>query len=182
MAYATARIRANGCLVAAGRTNALEDEREFGAAMERVSAHRRAKVRAYRFRKDQALSLMAGLLLDELLAGFGLRERDMRFEEAQGGKPVFANRPDLHFSLAHSERMAVAALSRVPVGVDVERLVGFPHDVAEPYLWTEMESVGKLIGCGVGAFVDSGDYRRPAHVEVEHFPLDDYLVCLALQM
>ena len=179
MAFADVHIRADGCHVASGLTDTLEDEREFEKAMGRLSAHRRAKVQAFRFPKDRRLSLLAGLLLDELLADCGLREQDMRFGEADGGKPVFADRPDLHFSLAHSERRAVAALARTPVGVDVEFLPSFPHDIAEPYSWTEMESVGKLLGCGVGGFVDGKNYCRPEGVTIEHVALDDYLVCIA---
>ena len=179
MAYVDAHVRADGCHVVIGRTDALADAREFETAMGRVSAHRRAKVCAYRFAKDRRLSLLAGLLLDELLGDCGLRERDMDYGEGESGKPVFANHPALHFSLAHSECMAVAALSRVPVGVDVEYLPSFPYDVAEPYLWTEMESVGKLIGCGVGGFVDVKRYRRPDAVTIEHILLGDYLVCIA---
>ena len=181
MAYADAHIRKDGCHVIAGTTDALEDAREFEAATGMVSAHRRDKVRAYRFAKDRRLSLLSGLLLDELLSERGLRERDMDYREGQGGKPLFANRPDLHFSLAHGERMAVAALADAPIGVDVEYLPTFPHDIAEPYAWTEMESVGKLLGCGVGGFVDGQNYCRPDKTTVEHVLLDDYLVCIARQ-
>ena len=179
MTYADVHIRRNGCHVVAGQTHALEDAREFDAALDKVSAHRRAKVRSYRFAKDQRLSLLAGLLLDELLADCGLRERDMVYGEGEGGKPEFTNRPDLHFSLAHSEHMAVAALALAPVGVDVEYSPTFPRDIAEPFLWTEMESVGKLLGCGVGEFVDSAEYHRPSETLVEHVSIDDYLICIA---
>lgn len=179
MAYADMHIRTDGCHVAVGRTDALADGQAFEEALARVSAWRRAKAQAFRFAKDRRLSLLAGLLLDELLADYGLREQDMAFGEGDRGKPVFQNRPELHFSLAHSQDMAVAALARMPVGVDVEHLAAFPRDLAEPFLWTEMESVGKLLGCGMGDFVDGGDYRRPADVAIEHIELGDYLVCIA---
>ncbi len=151
----------------------------FDAALSLVSSYRREKALAFRFEKDRRTSLLAGLLLDELLADCGLRERDMIYEVGEFGKPMLAGHKNLHFSLAHSAGMAVGALSSVPIGVDVERLPDFPRDVAEPYDWTEMESVGKLLGCGVGTFVDSGSYERPANVVVEHFALGDYLVCVA---
>ena len=151
----------------------------FDAALPHVSAHRRAKALSFVFEKDQRASLLAGLLLDELLSERGLRERDMVYEVSELGKPTFVEHADLHFSLAHSAGMAVGALSDAPIGVDVENLVGFPYDIAEPYNWTEMESVGKLIGCGVGVFVDTGVYARPADVSVEHFVLGDHLVCIA---
>ena len=151
----------------------------FDAALSLVSSHRRDKALSFRFEKDRRTSLLAGLLLDELLAERGLRERDMTYEVSELGKPTFAGHEDLHFSLAHSSGMAVGALSDEPVGVDVEHLPSFPFDIAEPYAWTEMESVGKLLGCGVGTFVDSGSYERPPHVALAHFMLGDYLVCIA---
>lgn len=181
MAYAEVHIRKGGCHIVAGMTDALEEAREFETAMGMVSAHRRDKVQAYRFAKDRRLSLLSGLLLDELLDECGMRERDMNYEEGEGGKPLFANMPDLHFSLAHGERMAVAALAHEPIGVDVEYLPTFPRDIAEPYSWTEMESVGKLLGCGVGKFVDGERYCRPDKTTVEHILLDDYLICIARQ-
>lgn len=151
----------------------------FDAALPSVSDHRREKALSFYFEKDRRTSLLAGLLLDELLSEKGLRERDMVYNVSELGKPTFAEHADLHFSLAHSAGMAVGALSDVPIGVDVENLARFPYDIAEPYNWTEMESVGKLLGCGVGTFVDSGVYERPANVTVGHFKLGDHLVSIA---
>ena len=105
----------------------------------------------------------------------------MTYVVGEFGKPTFVDHADLHFSLAHSTGMAVGALADVPIGVDVEHLPSFPYDIAEPFSWTEMESVGKLIGCGVGTFVDSGFYERPDGVVVEHFELGDHLVCIACE-
>lgn len=172
-------IRDNGCRVIAARADALEDADTFEEALAHVSDHRRLKAKSFRFAKDRQLSLLAGLLLDELLRDYGLRERDMAYLVGPQGKPEFADRSDLHFSLAHSGSMAVAALSTSPVGVDVEHLPSFAYDVAEPYGWTKMESVGKLLGCGVGTFVDGAAFRVPAGVSVEHVELGDYLVCIA---
>lgn len=151
----------------------------FDAAIWAVSAHRRGKALSFRFEKDRRTSLLAGLLLDELLREEGLRERDMVYKVGEFGKPTFADYANLHFSLAHSTGMAVGALSDTPIGIDVEHLPSFPYDIAEPFTWTEMESVGKLIGCGVGTFVDSGRYERPDGVKVEHFRLGDHLICIA---
>ena len=172
-------MREHGCRFVAAHVDALGDPQAFDEALLLVSEHRRAKVRSFRFAKDQRLSLLAGLLLNELLHDWGLSERDMVYAEAEGGKPVFANRPDLHFSLSHSEAMAVATMACAPVGVDVEYLPAFPYDLADPHQWTEMESVGKLLGCGVGVFVDGAPYRRPDGIMVEHVACGDYLICLS---
>ena len=169
----------NDCRLVGALTDFLERPYEYEAALAGVSPHRRGKAQSFRFAKDRRLSLLAGLLLNELLMERGLNERDVAFGEHEFGKPFLVDHPNLHFSVAHGERMAVAVLSERPVGVDVEYLPTFPYDLAEPYAWTEMESVGKLIGCGVGVYVDGGEYDRPAGVAVKHIPLGDYLICLA---
>ena len=171
--------RGEGWRLIAAADDQIDTATAFDAALATVSDHRRSKALSFLFEKDRRTSLLAGLLLDELLKEAGLRERDMVYKVSDLGKPTFAEHEDLHFSLAHSSGMAVGALSAKPIGVDVERLPGFPTDIAEPYEWTEMESVGKLLGCGVGTYVDTGTYERPASVTVEHFVLGDYLVCIA---
>lgn len=173
-------IRGDGYRVVAARADSFEDEAAFDAALTTMSEYRRGKVESYRFAKDRRLSLLVGVLLDELLRDLGLRERDMLYGETANGKPVFANHGDLHFNLAHSGNMAIAALSTSPIGVDVEHLPTFAYDVAEPYEWTKMESVGKLLGCGVGAFVDGAAFSVPDGVSVQHVELGDHLACIAL--
>ena len=83
-----------------------------------------------------------------------------RFETHPGGKPYFPEYPDLHFSLSHTKGAALAAISRFPIGVDVEfhrsvrknterRLLETPHgDLTLFELWTLRESWFKLTGKG----------------------------------
>ena len=171
------------CRAIGALTGVFDAPGAWDAAWADVSEHRRRKVAAFRFERDRRLSLMAGLLLDELLCERGLREREMAYFENEAGKPFFADLPDLHFSLAHSGEMAVAALSVAPVGIDVEHLPAFAADIADPREWTAMESVGKALGTGVGGFVDAGAFQVPAGFDVEHFDeVDGYLICLAQQV
>lgn len=174
-------IREGDCRIVAARTDAFEGELSFEHALARVSEHRRNKALAYRFDKDRQLSLLAGLLLGALLGERGLHEHDMAYVANEQGKPAFRDFPHLHFSLAHSGQMAVAALAGASVGVDVERLSDFPHDIADPHDWTRMESVAKALGCGVGAFVDGKRFTIPHGMRVQHIGLDDYLLCIAMQ-
>ena len=176
-------ITQHGCRVAGAFVDVFDAPGAFDEALANASEHRRRKVASFRFEKDRRLSLLAGALLDELLCERGLREHNMAYVEGENGKPALADYPNLHFSLAHSGQMAVAALAESLVGIDVEYLPLFPHDISEPYSWTEMEAVGKALGCGVGDFVDGATYSRPAGFEVSHMVIgDDYLACLAQQL
>ena len=78
-------MREHGCRLVAAHVDELGDSRAFDEALPLVSEHRRAKARSFRFAKDQRLSLLAGLLLDELLHDWGLSERDMVYAEVEGG-------------------------------------------------------------------------------------------------
>lgn len=155
------------------RYNSYED------ALGALSPSRRGKALSYRFDKDRELSVLSSMLLDQLLRRRGLREKDMAYTVSDLGKPSFEGYPDLHFSIAHSGRIAAAMLGDAPVGADVEYLPGFPRDLADPFQWTEMECVGKLLGCGVGCYVDGEKFDKPACVKTQHIPFGDYLLCIA---
>ena len=83
-----------------------------------------------------------------------------KVEIQPGGRPWFAEMPNLHFSLSHTKGAALAAISQFPVGVDVEsirqvhdttsrRLLEAPHGDLELFdLWTLRESWFKLTGKG----------------------------------
>ena len=80
-------------------------------------------------------------------------------KKTPNGKPYFHDRRDIHFSLSHSRTHVLCALSRSPVGADIEsprqineRVVNFFCSPAELVLfepldiWVLKESYIKLIG------------------------------------
>ena len=93
------------------------------AVLARLSPSRRDKTMRYRHLKGKALSAGAGLLLDYMLHDYGLRERDMRYEVGEHGKPSLKEHPELHFNLSHSDTLVACALGQCPVGVDVQHIV-----------------------------------------------------------
>lgn len=129
---------------------------------------RRKQVIRYRFEKDRHLCLGAGLLLAYALRQAGASNASL--PNLPNGKPVLAAGPDTHFSLSHSGKLAVCAVSDQPVGVDVEVLHSIDHDVmtlcfqmqeqkwitqsndpgrAYTRLWTCKESYLKRTGAGM---------------------------------
>lgn len=64
-------------------------------------------------------SLAAGLLLDHVMDRWGVSPWEP-VTTLPAGKPVFAGREDMWFSLSHSGRYALCAVSNLPVGADVQ--------------------------------------------------------------
>ena len=60
-----------------------------------------------------AYGLLRFALGEKALPAIALEER---------GKPYFPDRPDLHFSLSHTEGAAMVGLSSAPIGVDIEKV------------------------------------------------------------
>ncbi|MFD7450275.1 4'-phosphopantetheinyl transferase family protein [Kitasatospora sp. NPDC059827] len=55
-------------------------------------------------------------------ARLGRPPERLRFTRGRWGKPAVADAPGLHFSLSHSGELALLAVARRPVGVDLELL------------------------------------------------------------
>ena len=67
---------------------------------------------------------------------------------AEGGKPCFADLPGLEFNLSHSGSLALCALDRRPVGVDIQVVKqwrpGLPGRVCAPEELAWLEGAGEL--------------------------------------
>ncbi len=113
----------DGCEVKVADVTPLAAPGALDDALRRLSKQRRDKTLRYRFERGKLLSAGAGLLLDNMLAKYGLRERDMRYIEGEHGKPAIEGYPELHFSLSHSGNFVACAIGEMPVGVDVQTIV-----------------------------------------------------------
>ncbi len=111
------------CMVKVANVEPLGAPGALDDALLLLSHYRREKTLKYRFNKGKWLSAGAGLLLDNMLQEHGLRERDMQYTQGEHGKPAFANHPQLHFNLSHSDTLVACALGEKPMGVDVQTIV-----------------------------------------------------------
>ena len=71
----------------------------------------------------------AGLLLKHACEEYGLAGEDGFLDRNEYGKPFFANRPGLHFSLSHSGDWAMCVLSPFTAGCDIEKIRPFHQAV-----------------------------------------------------
>ena len=143
---------------------------DFEAALPLLSDQRRKEALRYTFELGRKLNAAAYLLLRQgLKEEYGITDAPV-FEFGEKGKPFFLGNSDLHFNLSHCRTAAVCALSRHPVGIDVEHIrplresvVRYTMNDAEisrimsaenpdlefVKLWTQKEAVLKLRGTGI---------------------------------
>lgn len=166
--------------VVAARRDVFFSQIPLQDALSYVSEERCMRARKYRFEKDQQLSILAALVLNYLIDDYGLREKDMRYSFNQAGKPSFRDYPDLHFNLSHSGNIAVAAISKHPVGVDVEDVSSFPARICNPYKWVALEAMGKAKGEGL----NEDSIKKPLCFDekyrVNWYYVGTHTVCLCL--
>lgn len=132
---------------------------------------RRKKALGLGQERDRICSVVAYLLLS-----YGLRQEygitlppELEYEKT--GKPILLQHPNIYFSLSHCRKCVACAIAEEPVGLDVqeirsvsERLIKRVCNQSEQEqiqlsdspqetfasIWSVKESLGKLIGCGIG--------------------------------
>ncbi len=165
----------------------------------RLSLKRLEKINRLRFDADRRLSLGAGLLLDQGLRRFGLREQTEVFGTVENGKPCLLHHPKIQFNLSHSGNMVMAAFSSCPVGCDVERKQKARMEVVKRFfapeeqkllreakttkeqdalfgrLWTLKESYLKVEGRGMAMPLNSFSLDLSGHPKLSCEASDNYL-------
>jgi len=165
-------------------------------ALRKVDSVRRRKAEALKSRPVRAASLGAGLLLQKAVMDLGdsgaptvirltLREllgqltapRELAYRYGEKGKPYLADIP-LYFSLSHSGRFVLCAVSGREIGADIQKIrKGSEERIARRFfaaqeqealaacsdeearlrlfyeLWAKKEAYGKLTGQGIASAV-----------------------------
>lgn len=99
---------------------------------------RRRRLERLRYAPAREASLGAGLLWRYVMEQHGVHpEEPIRF--LQAGKPVFAQREDLHFSLSHSGPYAMCAISDREIGADVQQVKPVHLSVARRFHFRERD-------------------------------------------
>jgi len=95
----------------------LNNEDLFYAYYSDMSSVRKNKIDRCRQENDKKRSLGVGILIDEFLQGYNLREKDIEYRTNESGKPYFE---EFYFNASHSGKYAVCAFSDKEVGCDIE--------------------------------------------------------------
>lgn len=137
-----------------------------------VSPQRREEALRYVHTHGRFCCLRSYLMLMELVGAISptLDETTPCFEYNEFGKPFIPGRPDIQFSISHTKNAVAVAISRYPIGLDIEQirpqseaLIRKTMNAAEQQqiadsqtpdttftvLWTQKEAVLKLFGTGI---------------------------------
>ncbi len=111
----------------------------FYKLLELVSLDRRTKVLRLQVKEKQIQSLVAWVLLSQVLCNRLKLENDsLRFAQSDNGKPYLLNCDGVYFNIAHTEGMVAVALSDKEIGIDVEKIRTRCPSLCERY-FTEAE-------------------------------------------
>lgn len=95
----------------------------FCACWDLLSPEETRVASQYRFVKDLREFVITRAVLREILARYTCQSAaDLRFESNAGGKPVLHGNQGLHFSVSHCSDLALLAVARVCIGIDVEHV------------------------------------------------------------
>ncbi|MGI6168077.1 MAG: 4'-phosphopantetheinyl transferase family protein [Eubacteriales bacterium] len=99
----------------------LEKPEYYATVIGRLSPERRKKAETCGTKQNRLLSAGAGYLLSYALSLLGVNEASAEYSYNQFGKPRIDGHGHLDFSLSHSGKMVMCALSDSgPVGCDIE--------------------------------------------------------------
>ena len=114
------------------------EEFDLQAALGEISEQRREQALRFKHERGQRTCVLAYLLLKMALQReYGITENPL-FEYGEHGKPLLAGHPEIHFNLSHCREAVVCAVSRQPVGIDVESVREYKESLAR-YTMNEAE-------------------------------------------
>ncbi len=145
-----------------------------------LSTEKRERIWKYHFDLDKKLSVVSDLLVRYLACNYlDVHNSKLRFEMNEYGKPFLAGIPDFHYNISHTRNAIAVAVSRNPVGVDVEKIREYEGGIVSRFfcqkekiyiendnenasrrfyeVWTKKEAYVKWAGKGLSIPLNSFD-------------------------
>lgn len=162
-----------------------EDENVVGDILDLLDKGELRRTWSFKFQKDRNAYIVAhGLLRSVLSLHFPIAPKDWNFHESALGKPEQINFPgEMYFNISHTRGMVCCALSRYPIGIDIESIKAFDsfpvsilpisfkeiNDINQPshstcswrtaVCWTLRESLLKGTGEGISGLSKDLQFR-----------------------
>lgn len=148
---------------------------DFEKQLSTISPYRQNCVNSVKQQDDKIRCLAVTLLLDEALAEYGLKEKEMIYSQNEYKKPYFAD-SNVHFNLSHSGNFVAAAVSDTEIGIDIEQISDINMNIAKRFfteneyshiksiddffkIWVLKESFIKAIGKGLACPLNSFEIK-----------------------
>ncbi len=156
-----------------------------------LAADERARADRFHFELDRHRFIVGRGALRTILSGYlGIAPHQVRIRSTPHGKPMlatFPDRDDLQFNLSHSRELAVCAIARHQIGVDLEYVRPVPdaEEIAERYFSERENAVFRALSAAEKreAFFNCWT-RKEAFIKALGdgltYPLDRFEVSLAL--
>lgn len=109
----------------------------FEKAVSMLPEKSRGKISEKKPILNKCQSLGAWLLLEYFFKEFPEYDFEKEIAISKAGKPYFKNCSSLHFSLSHSENIALCAVSTCEIGADVQKLSEFNEKICHKYFSNE---------------------------------------------
>ena len=160
-----------------------------------MTDERRVQLEGIKSEKRRRETICAeGLVKDLIADSLGIPQNEVGVVRTEQGAP-FVKDGSLYISIAHSGEYAVAAASKSPIGIDIERLAGSSLSAAAKFcnaedmrllsngetallnfykIWTAKEAYFKKLGTGLK------DPKSVSYSELnaKHFFKDDYIITI----
>jgi 4'-phosphopantetheinyl transferase len=95
------------------------------ACWDLLSPEEAVRASTYRSASDRREFLVTRAALRHVLAQYtGYEPAGLIFDFGSAGKPMLAGSQEIHFSVSHTSHLALLAVARNPIGVDVQQMQG----------------------------------------------------------
>jgi len=143
---------------------------EFNFLVSFVSLEKRERISKFHFMSDAWNCLLGDILARIKISQFtGLNNKQLEFSINSYGKPIFINKPYVHYNISHAGHYVAFIIANEPVGIDIELIKSMDLKVAKRFfapdeieyifnnnqmhrfyeVWTKKESHLKWEGIGL---------------------------------
>lgn len=174
---------------------------EYDTLLDKVSSEKREQVKRYRFPMDKKLSLYGELLIRCIACQkHGLHNQELEFSRTELGKPFLEGSYEFEYNLSHTKGALAAAVSKKPLGIDIEKKGSVKQNLAKRFfcqeeveyissdagmedirffeIWTKKEAYIKWKGKGLRIPLNSFSVLEPDEGVTETMEQGEHLISL----
>lgn len=185
------------------KLNRLLTDAQYNNLLGEVTWEKQQKLAKYRRKEDAQRSLIGEIAIRKMIQDqLGLEKQKIIFEQNAYGKPYLKGVPNFHFNISHSDIYVACAISKNPIGIDIEMIKPIDFGIAKRFftkaeeqyisevqsevrqqnrfyeIWTRKEAYIKLCGKGLHIPLNSFDVLTPAEkVYYKCIYGDDQVIC-----